>query len=161
MNDFILSTYVRQRVCMVHSCHLQYTVGLATMSLAANLCIATSNHLTDPPLLHISNHGYNDLKFWPICSEIVSVNFFKGRYIQCCMGCIDFRDHLVIITSGNALDLATYNGFNNLKPFDRGWSQNSVWTVVVARATVVNYNYQNIWKSSPHTHTLFNTTQMP
>ena len=45
------------------------------------------------------------------------------NYIQCRMVDQVFR-------SSNALDLATYIGFNDLKPSNGGWTQNPMWTVV-------------------------------
>ena len=35
-----------------------------------------------PPSLYNSDLGYNDLKFRPLCSEIVTVDTFGGYYTQ-------------------------------------------------------------------------------
>ena len=67
------------------------------MGLAANLDIATATLLT----------GYNDPQFWPLCSEIATVDTFGGRYTQRRIVCIGFSDHLVVKPSENPLDLAT------------------------------------------------------
>ena len=67
------------------------------MGLAANLDIATATLLT----------GYNDPQFWPLCSEIATVDTFGGCYTQRRIVCISFSDHLVVKPSENQLNLVT------------------------------------------------------
>ena len=53
---------------------------------------------------------------------------------------------LILVTTwllyqiGNALDLAPYIGFNDLKAFNEGWSQNPKWTVLSLQAHVQQEN---------------------
>ena len=53
---------------------IQCTLGFATMGLAANPGFSDLNPIDGPPSLHNSDHGYNDLKFVTLYSEIGTVN---------------------------------------------------------------------------------------
>ena len=80
------------------------------MGLEANLGKATTALLTDPHHL--------------LCSEIATVNTLGGRYTQWNIVYVGFSDHMVLLPSGNALNLAANFGFSDLDPSDGGWSQN-------------------------------------
>ena len=67
----------------------------------------------------------------------------------------------LLYQNGNALDLATYIGFNDLKAFNEGWSQNPKWTVLSLQAHVQQENPaislagrfgtgKHVWKLSTH-----------
>ena len=78
------------------------------------------NPVDGPPSLHNSDPGYNDPQFWPLCSEIATVDTFGGRYTQRRVVCIGFSDHLVVKPSENPLNLATTIRFSDLDPYDGG-----------------------------------------
>ena len=58
---------------------IQYTLGFATMDLAANLGYSDRNPVDGPLSLHNSDLGYNDLQFSLLYSEIATVNPIEGR----------------------------------------------------------------------------------
>ena len=84
------------------------------MGLAASLDTAATALLTDLSLCN-SDLGYNDLKFWPLCSEIATIETFGGHYTQWSVVFIGFSDHLVVTyTMQNSIL------FSDLNPFDGG-----------------------------------------
>ena len=76
----------------------------------------SGHSFVDGPLsLCDSDLGYNDLKFWPLCSEIATIETFGGHYTQWSVVFIGFSDHLVVTyTMQNSIL------FSDLDPFDGG-----------------------------------------
>ena len=99
------------------------TLGFTTMGLAANLALATSIPMTDLRQYINSDLVFNDLKLQILYSKIATCT---GRYIQHTISYVG----LVAIPGENPLDLATSIWFSNLDPFDGGWSQNPMQTIL-------------------------------
>ena len=101
----------------IPSKEIQSSLDFATMGLATNLDLATSRALTD-----FRQYINNDLKFWPLCSEMATVEVILRSGLE--QKLLLATDHLVAISSEKPLNLSTSIGFSYPDHCDDGWSQN-------------------------------------